>query len=175
MGTQLSAGWGAHGRPGNRAGAETSRAGEARGPGLRFWLGASPLDPGQDASSSQLRLLICKRGQGLPPGRSAEDTGHRGHEGGSPVPVKLGHIQQTAFSSSPTPAKPSPSARSLPLLPSGQLQPNCPASQGISVVSSGHPVAACCCPTPGKGQGLAQCHLPWKLSPVPWAVSCSLF
>lgn len=46
--------------------------------------------------------------------------------GREPGACQVGHTPQTAFSSSSTAAESSPSARSLPLLPFGQLQPNCP-------------------------------------------------
>ncbi|KAF6119569.1 hypothetical protein HJG60_010055 [Phyllostomus discolor] len=52
-------------------------------------------------------LFVCTRAQWPPPWRSAENRGHRGHEGGGPVPAK-------GISSSSTPANPSPSARPAP-------------------------------------------------------------
>lgn len=114
------------GRRDNGVGAETRRDGGGPQAEARVLARGFPAGPGAR------HLILSTSGSSFVNG----DSGCpwevcRGYRtvwlcGREPGACQVGHTQQTAFSSSSTPAKSSPSAHSLPLLPSGQLQPNCP-------------------------------------------------
>lgn len=175
---------GAHRRPANRAGAETSRAREgpqAEAQVLASGFPAGPwarqlILPTSDSSSvngdSDYRLGGLLRTQDIVVMREGARCLPSGTHSTDGIFFLLNPSTAFTFSPLPSPLALWSTPVQLPHFPehlSGVLGPPC------SYTLLPQPMAPSpCLPTPGKCQGLAQCHLLWKLPhPVPWAVSCS--